>query len=127
MSLSVDVTIDPEENLLGKVVGDLQANVVVGTDALTGTLHYLDDYTGFSEDTSLQVGNFIALHAEVEDVEDVTLTVEGVDAEILDEDGIIICRVEDKSSQTISIVASKQGVGSVTKTFDLSGLTCETA
>ena len=43
----------------------------------------------------------------------------------LDADGILISRIVDKSSQTIKVVASKQGYDSVTKIYTLTGLTLE--
>lgn len=43
----------------------------------------------------------------------------------LDADGIAVFRVRDKSSQTLTIVASAPGKDSVTKEFSLAGLTCE--
>lgn len=44
----------------------------------------------------------------------------------LDEDGIWIGRIADKDSQTVKVVASKDGA-SVTKTYTLSGLTLQPA
>ena len=58
-------------------------------------------------------------------VEGVTITSTLNITSTLDEDGIVIGRVADKDSQKIKFVASKQGYDSVTKEFDLSGLTVE--
>ena len=122
--MSVDVDINPAFDLLGKYVDDLQENVVINRNAISGTLKYVDDYTGFSSDPSLCSGNYIAIHAEVPDVEDVTITVTVTNPIVLDSDGIVVLRIADKSSQTITVVASKEGYNSVTKTFRLTGLTC---
>ena len=92
---------------------------------INGTLKYVDDYTGFSSDPALQEGNYIVFHAEVPDVEGVTIKAKLDNFSTLDADGIGAFRVRDKSSQTLMIVASKDGYDDVTKTYSLTGLTCE--
>ena len=124
--LTVDVDIAPATDLFGKTVADLQSDVAIGSNTINGTLKYVDDYTGFSSDASLQTGNYIAIHASVPDVEDVTITVKVTNPVTLDDDGIAVLRIADKSSQTITVVASKEGYPSVQKVFGLSGLICET-
>lgn len=122
--LTVDANISNSEDLFGLTVDDLQENVVIGNGTITGTLHYIDDYsTAFSGEEAS--GNYIAIHAEVPDVEGVTITVTVTNPSVLDSDGICVCRIRDKSTQTIKVVASKEGYESVTKTYTLSGLTCE--
>ena len=123
--MTVDVDIASGTDLFGKTVSDLQSDIVIGSDEITGTLNYIDDYTGFSGDPSLQTGNFIAIHASVPDVEGVTITVKVTNPVTLDDDGIAVLRIANKDSQTITVVASKDGSASVEKVFDLSGLTCE--
>lgn len=125
MGLTVDTDIDSETDLFGKTVDDLQENVVVGDDSISGALAYISDYTGFSGDTALQSGNYIAIHASVPEVEDVTITVKVTNPATLDEDGIAVLRIADKDSQTITVVASKEGYDSVTRVYDLTGLDCE--
>ena len=127
MGLSADADIDPAEDLFGKTVSDLQSDIVIQGDKINGTLKYVADYSsafGPEEDS----GNYIVLHFEVPDVEDVTLTAEvvnGVHGPVtLDSDGILIARIADKSTQTIKVVASKDGVNSVTKIYKLTGLNC---
>lgn len=120
--LTVDVDIDPNENLFGYTVDELQSNIVVVNDAITGTLKFISDYStafGPGEDS----GNYLAIHASVPGVDDVTLTVTVTNPSVLDADGICVCRIADKSTQTITVVASKEGYESVTKEFNLSGLT----
>ena len=126
MGLTVDADIDPETNLLGKVVTDLQADVEIEDDTISGTLAYVDDFTGFSGDPALQEGNYLVLHAEVPDVDDVTIKVTLTETKPLDADGIILARITDKDSQTLTVVASKEGCEPVTKVFTLTGLTLET-
>ena len=90
--LSVDVDIDPSEDLFGKSVTDLQ-NVYLSDSGLKGTLKYVADYSsayGSGEDS----GNYAVIHAEVPGVEGVTLTVQVVGGthgpQTLDSDGICI-------------------------------------
>lgn len=125
MGLSVDVNIDPDEDLFGKSVDDLQTNVRVHDGAFFGTLKYVDDYSSaFGGD--LAHGNYLVFHAEVPDVEGVTIRAGADNLSTLDSDGIIVCRIADKTSQTITVVASKDGYDSVTKEFRLSDLTIKT-
>jgi hypothetical protein len=124
-SLTVDTAIDADENLFGYVVSDLQSNIVIGNGTISGHLNYIDDYsTAFSGDEAS--GNYLAIHASVPDVDDVTITVTVTNPSTLDEDGICVCRIADKSTQTITVVASKEGYESVSKVFTLSGLTVDT-
>ena len=125
--MSVDADISAETDLFGKTVSDLQQNVAVKGQSVAGTLKYVDDYSsayGAGEDS----GNYLVLHAEVPNVDGVTIQAQVVGGvhgpTTLDSDGILISRITDKSSQKIKFVASKEGYRSVTKIFDLNGLTC---
>lgn len=129
MSVNVDADISESVDLFGKTASDLQENIVVGNNAIVGTLNYISDYSsayGSGEDS----GNYIVLHCAA-NVEGATLTAEVVGGvhgpQTLDDDGICIFRIADKSTQTIKVVASKDGYDSATKTFDLTGLTLESA
>jgi len=115
--------------LLGKVISDLQSNVLIGNNTINGTLKYVDDYTGFSSDPTLQVGNFIAIHATVAEDVDATIqvTVSNPVYSTLDEDGIAVLRIADKDSQTIKVVASAEGYQTTKREFMLRGLVCEGA
>ena len=128
MGLKVDADIANTVDLFGKSASDLQTGITVGDDAITGTLKYVADYSsafGSGEDS----GNYIALHSAVPGVSGVTITLEVVNGShgpsTLDDDGICIARIANKSTQTIKVVASKEGCESVTKTFSLTGLTLE--
>lgn len=88
-------------------------------------MNYVADYDGFSGDSSLNHGNYLAIHAEVPGLEDAVITVKVTNPVTLDDDGIAVLRIADKSSQTVTVVASKEGYDSVTRVFDLSELDCE--
>ena len=124
--MSIDADISTSVDLLGKIVTDLQESIVVGDTAITGTLKHVTGYTGFSGDVEEQSGNYLAIHCEVPDAEEATITVEVVGGTsgpvTLDSDGIIIDRIAN-TSQKIRVVASLAGYDSYTRTFDLSGLT----
>ena len=120
MSVDDDISID----LLGKSVSDLQSGIEIGDDGvINGTLKYVSDYTGFSGDSALQSGNYLALHFDAGQGATIKLTL--TDEKTLDADGIAILRISDKSTQTITVVASKPGAETVTKVYSLTGLTCE--
>ena len=112
-------------DLLGKSADDLQTGVTVGVDAITGTLKYVEGYTGFSGDAEEQEGNYLAL--KVTAVEGATLTVELTHGTVghpvtLDEDGMIVLRISDKTTQTVKVCATLDNV-SETYEYGLSGLT----
>ena len=121
--MSVDVDIAADTDLFGKTVSDLQSDIVIGTDSITGTLKYIDDYSS-AFGAGLDSGNYLAIHAVVPGVDDATITVTVTNPSVLDDDGICVLRIADKSTQTVTVVASKTGCESVTKTFTLTGLTC---
>ena len=127
-ALTVDVTIGAAEDLLGKVIADLQKDIVIGVDKITGTLKYVTGYTGFSGDAAEQSGNYIALHASVPDVTGETIKFKhnAKAGEVtLDSDGIIIFRVDPKymnEDLKATFVVSKDGYAPYSKTFDLTKL-----
>ena len=89
-------------------------------------MKYVSDYTGFSSKVSEQSGNYITFKC-TSNVEGATITAKITKESTLDSDGIAVFRVGNKDSQTLTVVASKEGYDSVTKTFALSGLTVESA
>lgn len=120
------MNIDPDEDLFGYTVDDLQSNIRVRNDAIYGNLKYIADYSSaFGPD--MDQGNYLALHCSVPDVEGVTIKVTVNQESTLDSDGLVVCYIADKNSQTVKVVASKDGYDSVTKEFVLNGLTVATS
>ena len=127
ISFSVNAE-DGEANLFGKTVNDLQENVVIGEDNITGTLKHVTGYTGFSSVEAEQSGNYLALKIDTE-AEDATTVVELVGGTkgpvTLDDDMNIVLLIRDKDAQTVKITV-QSGEESVEKTYELSGLVLET-
>lgn len=121
--LTVDTSVSASEDLFGKTIEDLQENVEVGTDSITGTLKHVEDYTGFSADPAMQSGNYLVIHCTTNDSDPITVEVVGGTSgpRQLDADGIIVLRIADKDTQTIQVVS-----GSLTKNYSLTELVLET-
>lgn len=127
--MSVDADISASEDLFGKTVSDLQSNVHIGASAITGTLKYVDDYTGFSSKTEEQSGNYLAIHAADSKADSITAElVGGTKGPVtLDSDGLIVFRIANKNTQSVKITSYKNGVAKDVKTYSLTGLTIEAA
>lgn len=99
--LITDVNIAVDEDLLGKVVGDLQSDIVIGEDEITGTLKYVTGYTGFSSKVEEQSGNYLALHCITNTGSDIYVEViNGFSGPVkLDPDGLIILRIANKDQK----------------------------
>lgn len=112
--------------LFGKAVSDLQSNIVVSEDSITGSLKHVTGYTEFSNKTSEQEGHYLALKFTVTPSDAVT-TVELVGGTkgpvTLDADQNIVLLIKN-NTQSIKVVSTKDGE-SVTKTYSLTGLTLE--
>lgn len=126
MSLTVDTDIPADKDLFGKVIGDLQNSITIGDDGITGTLKYVTGYTGFDDNPEMQSGNYLVLH-NTANVDGAKISVKVTQSVDLNDDGIIVLRIADKDTQTVTITVSKEGYDSVTKEYSLSGLTCEAA
>ena len=127
MSLSVKHE-DGEAVLFGKTVNELQSDVVVSDDEVTGTLKYVDGYVDFSSNVSEQSGNYLALKIEAEPAEAETVVelVGGTKGPVtLDDDMNIVLLIKNKDTQSIKVTTTHNRE-SVTKTYGLSGLTLET-
>ena len=127
MSLSVKPE-DGEAVLFRKTVNELQSDVVVSDDEVTGTLKYVDGYVDFSSNVSEQSGNYLALKIEAEPAEAETVVelVGGTKGPVtLDDDMNIVLLIKNKDTQSIKVTTT-HNEESVTKTYGLSGLTLET-
>ena len=113
--------------VLGKYPVELQSDIVIGDSAITGTLHYVTGYTGFSSEPTEQKGNYLALRVTPEPA-DATVVVEllgGTKGPVtLDSDLNIVLLIKNKDSQNIKISVSK-GSMTNTKFYSLSGLVLE--
>lgn len=119
------VGLSGDVDLLGKEADDLQEDVEIANGAITGTLKYVTGYTGFSGDVAEQSGNYLAL--KVTAVEGATITVELKNGTLghpvtLDEDGMIVIRISNKTTQSVEVVATKDDKSEVQR-LTLTGLT----
>lgn len=119
-----------ESELFGKQVADLQENIIIEGDSISGNLKYVTGYTGFSSKVSEQSGNYLALKISTVPSENVTTTVELVGgtkgAVTLDSDMNIVLRIANKDTQSVKII-STTGNESVEKLYTLTGITMGTA
>lgn len=108
MSLSVKPE-DGEAVLFGKTVNELQSDVVVSDDEVTGTLKYVDGYVDFSSNVSEQSGNYLALKIEAEPAEAETVVelVGGTKGPVtLDDDMNIVLLIKNKDTQSIKVTTT---------------------
>lgn len=116
-----------DTTLFGKKVSDLQSNIVIGENAISGSLKHVTGYTEFSSKSSEQEGHYLALKFDVTPADAVT-TVELVGGTkgpvTLGADKNIVLLIKSNTTQSIKVVSTKDGA-SVTKTYTLTGLTLE--
>ena len=114
--------------MLGKNVTDLQSDISVGTNSITGELKYVTGYTGFSGDVSEQSGNYLAFHCASTDADSITVEIMGAVStkgeQTLDPDGIMIFRVTNPA-QKIIVRAYKDGIVGNVQTYTITGLTLD--
>ena len=126
-TVSFTVAAEEDSYLLGKYPIELQSDIVVSESSISGTLHYVTGYTGFSSEPTEQEGNYLALKVAPEP-EDATVTVHLVGGTkgpvTLDADHIIVLKIANKDTQNIKVTTTK-GDLSVTKFYSLSGLVLE--
>lgn len=112
--MRLDVESDVRPTVFGKNVSDLQEDVTITGNQVTGTLHYVTEYTGFSGDPDLQEGNYLALSFAADPSTD-DIYVELVNAlyspgpQKLDADKDICIRITDKDKQYLIVTAYKGG------------------
>ena len=123
MSLSADI--ETSVDLFGKIVTDLQDEVTVSGDTISGTLAYIDDYTGFSGDPAEQVGHYLAVKCTADEGDTIVLDlIGGTHGPVtLDDDGICIIRITDPATQQLKYTATGADGSTETKLWKLTGLT----
>ena len=120
ISLAVNAA-DGGAQYYGKKVSELQENITVSEDAISGSLKNVEDYAeAFPEEQS---GHFLALTFAVDEGTTVKTKVIGgkntdVDAT---KDKYCVYRIQNKDTQQIQVTATK-GEKSVQKTYSLTGL-----
>ena len=121
--LTTDVEIAADEDLFGKVVADLQENVVISDGEITGTLKHVTNYTGFSSKVEEQSGNYLAIHNTTNGDEAIFVElVGGTKGPVqLDSDGLIVIRIANKE-QVVRVTS-----GSAIKEYSLANIVLETA
>ena len=135
--MTVSATATPKaasDTVYGKQVSELQSNVVVNSDAILGTLHYVTGYTGFNgSEVDEQSGNYLALDFDWEPTAGSTMTVELVGGEkgpvtLTDpDDKFCVFRITDETSQSIKVKVTDLDSGSYEHTYSLEYLTLEPA
>ena len=122
--LIADVNVAASVDLLGKTINDLQKGVTFIGNNIVGELKYVTGYTGFSGDVSEQSGNYLVTHYTANSDNDIVVElVNGTRGPVtLDEDGILISRITNKTTQKIKVTC-----GDKVEIFDLTGLVLEPA
>lgn len=116
---------EPATVIKGKAVSTLQDDVIVNDKFIKGTLKYVTGYTGFSNVTAEQSGNYLALKFEASTGATTTVQLSGQEAVTLDNDMNCVLRVTSKDQKLK--VTTTLGNDTVVKTFSLAGLVLETA
>lgn len=103
---TVDANVEDSVDLLGKKASDLQENVEVVDGVISGTLHYVTGYTGFSGKASEQEGHYLVLHYAYEGAD--SIKVNGV---TLDSDGLHILIMSKKAKKIkIEIIDGEESI-----------------
>lgn len=106
-----------------KTAGDLQSNIAVKRDKITGTLKHVEGFEAFGDGEN--DGNFLALELKADEgVEIKTILLNGTHGEVTVDDGFCVYRITDKEKQKIKITYAK-GTETVTKVYTLKELNLE--
>lgn len=128
VDLVVDTDVAADTDLFGKVISDLQEGVGIGDFEITGTLKYIADYSS-AFGTGMDSGNYLCIHCTSR-TPGAVITVQVVNGTYgpatLDDDGIAILYIADKTTQKVKVVATANG-RSVTHEYGLTGLTLNAA
>ena len=127
ISLAADADVSDSVDLFGKVASDLQTGIEIGDGKITGTLKYIADYSS-AYGSGMDSGNYLLLHFSTGTVSGATIKAKlfgGTTGWVTVDpsDNLLITRVTDKNSQTLVVVASKEGYDQAVLRFSLKGLT----
>lgn len=125
------VTVEAENGnteLFGRKVSTMQTGITVANGAITGTLKYISS-GAIAQDWG--AGNFLCLKFPDADISNLTVKVglnpsEGSGLVALDADKNGVFKITDKNRQQF-VVLQQSGTNCTVQSFDLSGLTIETA
>ena len=117
------------EDCFGLIPSDLQSNIVISGNKITGTLHHVDNYTGFSSLPEEQTGNYLVTTYSPEPPEAevyVYKTSGTVGWKKLTKPALtLVSRITDKNKQKLQVYYELNGKKSETVEYDLSGLILE--
>lgn len=123
------LSVTPEDagaDAYGKPVSELQDDIQIQGDKITGTLHWVTGYTKFSSDTAQQQGNFLATKINAAEGATVKFKIVGGTSpeKTLDpSDHQIVWRISATTQKPHLEVTQKEKTSTVE--YDLSGLTLE--
>ena len=119
---------DKDATVLGKKVSELQHHVTVFEDEISGYLNYVTGYTGFSETTSEQSGNYLALKFAIPTGASATVEIlGGVSGPVtLDSDLIWVGKIAN-NGQSIKVVVTGSDSDTLERIYTLKGLTLKSA
>lgn len=123
ISLSVDA-MDGKTGCYGLTAEDLQDGIEVSGNAISGTLKYIEGFTGFSGDPAEQSGNFLALSLTSDDAEKIETKIINGDHDIYadcTDDRFCVYRIKDPSNQKIEVKLTKSE-HTESRIYNLNGL-----
>lgn len=117
------------DEIKGKTVSELQTNIAITNDVISGKLAYVENFTDYSTDISAQEGNYLVLNvtANPSDAEVSVELLNGKEGtQTPDSNGNVIMRITNIASQTVRVTATKDR-DTTTKVYKLTGLTLDSA
>lgn len=118
MPNTVSVEVVPgSENLFGKDVSELQENIKIRDNVVSGTLKYVKGYNDFSSIVEEQSGNYLALKFD-EATKGSTVKVKVTKESTLTDDGIIVLRLKNTETPITVTIDDNEP-----QTLQLTGLT----
>lgn len=122
-SLSVDA-MNGEADCYGLKAKDLQENIRITDGVISGTLKYIEGFSGFSSKPAQQSGNYLALSFASENAEKIETKVNNGDSGSytdLTNDKFCVYRIKNPITQSIEVRLTNDGDVS-RKTYGLQGL-----